>query len=269
MANELELKRPSFLKGQEGNLGVEGMEDQVQYAKLKLAQGTTRDVPEDINAGEFFDTDGHGYKKSVVIVPIMYWKTRVMFDEALEVVCRSADGLVPNVGMLSERCATCPHAKWTKNAEGIDEKPECMISYNYAVYTEQQLKKIAKGEQILPLMFTGSRAALKPLKRLNAIAKKNALQSGIPLYLQTFKLKAEKQEGKFVYYTYNIQFNGLIEDENLYQFLKKTNGELQNAKEQITTSHIEEVDGNTVKEVQRDTAVSNGAKKTEDEDIPF
>jgi len=264
MSNDL-IKKPAFLKKTEVDLGVEGMEDDtIQYAKLKLAQGTTRDVPEEINSGEFFDTDGNGYRKSVTIVPVMFWKSRVLFDENLEIICRSSDSVTPNFGMVSPNCATCPKAKWTKKEDGTDEKPECILSYNYAVFTEQQLKKIEKGEQVLPLMFTGGRNALRPLKKLNAIAKKNALQSGIPLYMQKFKLKSEKQEGKFVYYTYSIQFAGLVEDETAFNYIRSMNTELLKAKSSIADNHIQEQE--TESKIQKETTIKDNDDK---EDIPF
>lgn len=89
---------------------------------LKLAQNATRERPEGVNPGDFFNTaSGRSYGESILIHIIADSRTRVKFTKDFKLECKSNDGIG---GSCKDEihgngvCSACSFSTWKDTEEG-------------------------------------------------------------------------------------------------------------------------------------------------------
>lgn len=158
-------ERPDFLeRGTRRGIEEQSSKD-IIFPRLSLCQSMTpqrkKSDPnyiEGLEEGMLFNSLlGNIYGTEAVIVPIFFWKSRIMFrpmESGGGVLCMAPDG---------QHCqlnngGPCEHDKWGP----AGEKPECSELYNYLCYLP------ATGEQI---MWSCKSTAIKAAKQLGSLIR--------------------------------------------------------------------------------------------------
>ena len=108
--------------------------EDLQVAKLRLAQGLTAEVQSgDAKPGQWV-LSGLPPMDSVVVVPIMAGKRRRRLDMERNIVCSSSDA-IQGIGDPGILCAECPYSQWTPDPSrpGRNLPPQCTFIYSYQV----------------------------------------------------------------------------------------------------------------------------------------
>lgn len=158
--------------------------------RLKLVQGLTT---EKFGAkdGEIINSvTGKNYGKKVKLVPIIHFKTHMLFTDELGVECRSMDAKVSINGLDCNECG--------KYKFGDDHKaPACNTIFNYLVAEEGELKEaLAKGHSLPPLILSFMKTGIRAAKVINTSIKLNASR-GYPIYGSFFEVTASDAPQKF------------------------------------------------------------------------
>lgn len=176
--SETELSTvPEYLRLANTGVPAPGLENIQQgdmtIPRVALCQSMTpqrkRSDPKYIDGleeGQFFNTvTGENYGDSVKIVPLFFYKTRLLFadiDTGGGILCQAQDG-EHGLGEPGGLCSKCPKAQFTD-----DGSPECNHFYNYPV-----LVVPAKGPIGLDSLavFSLKSSGIKVAKDWNAVMR--------------------------------------------------------------------------------------------------
>jgi len=135
---------PDYLKHAGPGQGLENVEHgDVTLPRLGLCQALSpqrdKSDPKYINGleeGLYFNTvTNQVYGESVEIVPLLFYKTRMMFPPmgaGSGILCQAMDGK-HGVGVPGGECAVCQYAQFRENTEqGEKKSPPCTLFHNYA-----------------------------------------------------------------------------------------------------------------------------------------
>jgi hypothetical protein len=98
--------------------GMEEMEERWTMPEVKVAQGLTRDKPDNARLGDLFTTAGDVIKGSLRVTPLYMFEHNQMFPEG----GRGPGCFAPDakLGTLYGACRVCPHLPMGKNTTGQD-----------------------------------------------------------------------------------------------------------------------------------------------------
>jgi hypothetical protein len=169
---------PEYLRRVDGAppMGLENLDRQdMTLPRLGLAQALSPQLSESdpkyidgLRPGMFFNTiTREVYGKSVQLVPLLFYKTRILFGAMDEgggggLRCQSPDNLI-GVGDPGGTCIKCPLAQFGKDGS----KPECLQFFNYAALVVKD--STVSPEGLLVTSFKSS--ALKVAKDWNAFIR--------------------------------------------------------------------------------------------------
>ena len=167
---------PEWLRRPEGQApaGLENLDRaDMTLPRLGLCQALSpqrsESDPKYINGlrdGDFFNTiTKEIYGRKVQLVPLLFYKTRLLFgpmDEGGGLRCQSQDNLI-GLGDPGGNCFRCPLASFDKDGA----RPECMQFFNYAALVVKD--KTVSPEGLLVTSFKSS--ALKVAKDWNAFIR--------------------------------------------------------------------------------------------------
>ncbi len=80
-----------------------GKEDLIM-PRIKVVQAMTKEKHESQPGEWLHNISGKGYGKEVTVIPIVHWKSNIMFNDALKIECRSYDGKVDLEGKSCNEC---------------------------------------------------------------------------------------------------------------------------------------------------------------------
>lgn len=159
---------PDYLRHKNGEpqAGLENIESRdMTIPRLALCQSGTpqrkRSDPkfiEGLDEGFFFNSvTGDIYGPSVKVVPLMFFKTRLLFksfDDGGGILCQAPDNKL-GIGEPGGECDSCPLANFTDN-----KAPACTQFYNYAVLVVPKKGKITPScLAVFSLKSTGLKIA--------------------------------------------------------------------------------------------------------------
>ena len=167
---------PEYLRRAPGEppAGLENMDRQdMTLPRLGLAQALSPQLSESepkyidgLRAGMFFNTiTREVYGKQVSLVPLLFYKTRILFgpmDEGGGLRCQSPDNLI-GIGEPGGTCIKCPLSQFGRDGS----KPECLQFFNYAALVVKDGN--VAPENLLVTSFKSS--ALKVAKDWNALIR--------------------------------------------------------------------------------------------------
>ncbi len=111
-------------------------QDDLQWPRLRLAQGLTQEVTEGLAKPGQWILLGEDPVDEVLIVPMSATKQREYrpnSDDRPE--CTSPDGR-QGFGIPGGDCATCPLSQWVQMAKGEkNQPPPCQLFYSYVAYS--------------------------------------------------------------------------------------------------------------------------------------
>lgn len=114
--------------------------DEVAVPRLRLAQGLTQEVQNQMaHPGQWVLT-GYDAEDEVRIAPVMFSRARALRDKELNVLCSSKDAKT-GTGDPGGSCESCPMAKWTeavstgKNQPPKNDPPRCDLIYSYLCWS--------------------------------------------------------------------------------------------------------------------------------------
>lgn len=161
----------------------------LKIPRLKIVQALTKQKWEAVDGEMINSMTGINLGKSVVIIPIVHWKSLIMFDKT-KVICRSLDGKVSTTGKdCINECGKC---NW-----GDSGKPECSKIYNYLIAIQSEMQEAMRTKDIIPplvLSFMGT--SVNTAKVINTNIKLNATRK-FPIYSQTLTLFTPEVEREF------------------------------------------------------------------------
>lgn len=126
-----------------------------------------------LDEGQLFNSiTGTVYDK-VRIVPLMFWKGRILFKDMNEgggILCQALDNL-HGVGEPGGDCLVCPLSQFGSSKKEGSNAPACMQFYNYAVLVMPEGKgKVVFGPEMLAVLSIKS-TGLKTAKDWNALMR--------------------------------------------------------------------------------------------------
>ena len=125
---------------------------------------------EGLRDGQFFNTITREiYGKKVLLVPLHFYKTRILFgpmDEGGGLRCQSPDNLI-GIGEPGGTCIKCPNSQFGSSRGGEGKGTACNQFFNYAALIVQDAR--VTPEQLLVVSFKSS--ALKVAKDWNAFIR--------------------------------------------------------------------------------------------------
>jgi hypothetical protein len=171
---------PDYLRRAEGvpPMGLENLErSDMTLPRLGLAQALSPQVSEsdpksidNLRPGMFFNTITREiYGKRVQLVPLLFYKTRILFgpmDEGGGLRCQSPDNLI-GIGEPGGTCIKCPFSQFGSARNGEGKGTACNQFYNYAAL-------VVKDNAVTPeqlLVFSLKSSALKVAKDWNALIR--------------------------------------------------------------------------------------------------
>lgn len=165
--------------------------EDIIMARLKVVQGQTKEKF-GIDPGNLFHSiSGKNYGKIVKFVPILHWKSHIMFDAKLNIECRSFDGKVKSDGKLT--CIDCGKFRFGEDGS----KPDCNRVFNYLIAEEAELKAAIENKTAIdPLSLTFMSSSTKMAKQINTQIKMND-SNQYPIYSQFFKIEVPVEEKTF------------------------------------------------------------------------
>ncbi len=178
---------PDYLQREKGvpAAGLENVQrEDITVPRLALTQSMTpqrkKSDPKYIDGleeGDFFNTiTGENYGAAVKLVPLFFYKTRILFKDIEEgggMLCQAQDG-VTGVGDPGGDCATCPKSQFGDNG-----RPDCNHFYNYAVLVVP--KKGSIGLDSLAA-FSLKSSGIKTAKDWNALMRLKGTDSFAGVY---------------------------------------------------------------------------------------
>lgn len=194
------LALPDHLKNLHSREGLEnvGKEDQV-IPRLVMAQSTHPQLKpsnplyiKGLNQGEMFNTvTGEVYGTSVLIIPLLYAKSRIYFKDLKEgggILCRSFNGI--DGGSIAPKCADCPNSKFSP-----DKPPACNIFMNFPSILVEKKQLIAPSYKS---------TALKPARAW--VTRMN--MSNKPMFAGVYEVKSnpdKNAKGEFFVPTFTLK----------------------------------------------------------------
>ena len=174
--HESSLSAPDYLRPTPGEqpAGTENIDrSDMTLPRLGLCQNnspqrirTDAKYIEGLREGDFFNSiTGEVYGERLQIVPLLFYKSRILFGEEMggPLRCQATDGL-HGIGTPGGECTTCPLSQF-----GVDgTKPECHKLFNYAALV------VAKDGRVHPegmLVFSLKSSGLKVAMDWNALIK--------------------------------------------------------------------------------------------------
>jgi hypothetical protein len=163
---------PDFLKEKKGTRGTELIEgSDMTMPRLAICQSTNPQRKktnakyiEGLEEGDIFNSlTGNIYEKPVHIIPLFFYKSRILFkdiDEGGGVLCMSNDA----IHCPLNHGGICLHNQWGQDGT----PPECTELYNFAVIVKET-RELA----VLSLKSTGIKAA-KDLNSMIRMRKRDA-----------------------------------------------------------------------------------------------
>lgn len=162
---------PDYLKHDGPSRGAEDItRDDMVTPRLAIAQANSPQRKkldpsfiDGLEEGDIFNTvTGQIYGTKLTVVPLFFFKQRMMFDDNNSILCQSFNG-VDGGRLHPSDCATCPHAQFKNDEE--DSRPDCNTLFNYMALLP------ANELAALSLKSTGLKAA----KQLNAKVRMSKL----------------------------------------------------------------------------------------------
>lgn len=171
---------PDYLRRKDGEppAGLENMDRQdMTLPRLGLAQALSPQVSEsdpkaikELRPGEFFNTiTRERYGRKVQLVPLLFYKTRILFgpmDEGGGLRCQSPDNLI-GIGQPGGTCVNCPFSQFGSARNGEGKGTACNQFFNYAALVVRDGTVSAEGL----LVFSLKSSALKVAKDWNALIR--------------------------------------------------------------------------------------------------
>jgi hypothetical protein len=164
---------PEYLRRQDGEqtAGMEGLERQdLKMPRLSLCQSMTpqrkKSDPkfiEGLNEGDFFNSiTGHNYGGNLKFVPLLWFKSRILFTPLIEgggLLCRADDAKV-GTGDPGGVCQKCEYSQWRRAPANKRVPPRCTLFHNYLILTLEQDRMPSLESMIcMSLKSTGLDAA--------------------------------------------------------------------------------------------------------------
>lgn len=120
-----------------------------------------------LDEGQWFNTITQKiYGTSVLVVPLLVFKSRVLFRDQKEgggILCRADDAVI-GIGEPGGNCSKCPLAQFNDG-----EAPECTMFYNYVSVVLTDAKQIPSIEDMAVASFKST--GLKAARDWNALLK--------------------------------------------------------------------------------------------------
>jgi hypothetical protein len=171
---------PDYLRRAEGvpPAGLENLERQdMTLPRLALAQALSPQLSEsdpkyieDLRPGMFFNTiTKESYGKQVQLVPLLFYKTRILFgslDAGGGLKCQSNDNLI-GIGEPGGTCIKCPFSQFGSARNGEGKGTACNQFFNYAALVVIDGRVSPEGL----LVFSLKSSALKVAKDWNALIR--------------------------------------------------------------------------------------------------
>ena len=171
---------PEYLRKQQGEppAGLENMDRQdMTLPRLGLCQALSPQCSESdpkfiegLQKGEFFNTiTKERYGRKVQLVPLLFYKTRILFgpiDEGGGLRCQAPDNLI-GIGEPGGTCIKCPFSQFGSARNGEGKGTACNQFFNYAALVVQDGGVSAEGL----LVFSLKSSALKVAKDWNALIR--------------------------------------------------------------------------------------------------
>jgi len=171
---------PDYLRRPEGvpPAGLENLERQdMTLPRLGLCQALSPQRSESdpkyiegLRDGQYFNTiTKEIYGKQVQLVPLLFYKTRILFgamDDGGGLRCQSPDNLV-GIGEPGGTCIKCPFAQFGSSRGGEGKGTACNQFFNYAALV---VKDGAVSQEQL-LVFSLKSSGLKVAKDWNALIR--------------------------------------------------------------------------------------------------
>lgn len=172
---------PEYLRRADGEppMGLENLErSDMTLPRLGLCQSLTpqriKSDPKYISGldeGSFFNTiTREVYGETVRLVPLLFYKTRILFgpmDEGGGLRCQSPDNLI-GIGEPGGTCIRCPFSQFGSARNGEGKGTACNQFFNYAALI------VEDGGGVTPeglLVFSLKSSALKVAKDWNALIR--------------------------------------------------------------------------------------------------
>jgi len=171
---------PEWLRRSDGAppAGLENMDRQdMTLPRLGLAQALSPQLSESdpkyidgLRPGMFFNTiTKESYGKSVQLVPLLFYKTRILFgaiDDGGGLRCQSPDNLV-GIGEPGGTCIKCPFSQFGSARNGEGKGTACNQFFNYAALIVNDGAVSPEGL----LVFSLKSSALRVAKDWNALIR--------------------------------------------------------------------------------------------------
>lgn len=188
---------PDYLRRSAGAAaaGLENVEQgDITIPRLALCQSMTpqrkkseASYIDGLTEGQFFNTiTGENYGDSVRVVPLFFYKTRILFtpiDDGGGMLCQAQDGM-HGVGEPGGECVKCPKA-----AFGEDKRPECAHFYNYAVLVMSKNRPIGLDSLAA---FSLKSTGIKKAKDWNALIRLKGTDS----YAGVYEISSAEQKNQ-------------------------------------------------------------------------
>jgi hypothetical protein len=172
---------PEYLRRAPGEppAGLENLErSDMTLPRLALAQALSPQLSESdpkyiegLRPGMFFNTiTRENYGKTVQLVPLLFYKTRILFgplDSGGGLRCQSQDNLI-GIGEPGGTCIKCPESQFGSARNGEGKGTNCNQFFNYAALI------VGSDGGVTPeglLVFSLKSSALKVAKDWNALIR--------------------------------------------------------------------------------------------------
>lgn len=171
---------PEYLRRPEGvpPAGLENLErSDMTLPRLGIAQALSPQLSESdpkyiegLRPGNFFNTiTRENYGKQVQLVPLLFYKTRILFgpiDEGGGLRCQAPDNLI-GIGEPGGTCIKCPFSQFGSARNGEGKGTACNQFFNYAALIVNDGSVSPEGL----LVFSLKSSALKVAKDWNALIR--------------------------------------------------------------------------------------------------
>ncbi len=228
---------PDYLKHDGPSRGAEDItRDDMVTPRLAIAQANSpqrkKQDPsfiEGLEESSIFNTvTGQIYGTKLTLVPLFFFKQRMMFDDNNSILCQSFNGI--DGGRLHPSdCATCPHAQFKNDEE--DARPDCNTLFNY-------MALLPGGElAALSLKSTGLKAA----KQLNAKVRMSKLDM-FARVLHVESISMTKKNNQF--WGYKLELGEFVPKE-LYDAASSLFADLRGKNVNLDTKGLDDEGGTT------------------------